>query len=122
MRRGGSGLVETRRDGRGMMGGTTDRMYVPVITMKTDSSRTGNSPVLPCACANLRRAARAGSRLYNRELRETGLEITQFTILMTLEISGEITQGELGRLLSLDSTTLSRILTPLVTDGWVGED
>ena len=40
---------------------------------------------------------------------------------MALGITGEITQGELGHVLSLDSTTLTRMLTPLVGEGWVGE-
>ncbi len=70
-------------------------------------------------CANLRRAARAATRLYNRELRRDGIEITQFTLLMALDHTGEISQGELGRLLALDSTTLTRMLDLLKKRGWV---
>jgi len=77
-------------------------------------------PVLPCACANLRRAARAVTRIYNQELRATGLELTQYTLLMALDITGETTQGELGRVLALDSTTLTRMLSPLKKHGWIG--
>jgi hypothetical protein len=33
----------------------------------------GTLPVLACACANLRRTARAVTRMYNQELRATGL-------------------------------------------------
>ena len=32
--------------------------------------------MLPCACANLRRTARAVTKMYNHELRATGLEVT----------------------------------------------
>jgi hypothetical protein len=39
--------------------------------------------VLPCACASFRRTARAVTRMYNYALRATGLELTQFTLLMT---------------------------------------
>ena len=74
---------------------------------------------LPCACTSMRRATRAVTRLYDRELRETGLRSTQFTLLQALEIAGELTQGELGNLLSLDSTTLTRSLRPLFDAGWV---
>jgi DNA-binding MarR family transcriptional regulator len=77
-------------------------------------------PVLPCACANLRRAARAVTRMYNQHLQETGLELTQYTLLMALSISGETTQGDLGRLLALDTTTLTRMLKPLIKHGWIG--
>jgi DNA-binding MarR family transcriptional regulator len=76
-------------------------------------------PVLPCACANLRRAARAVTKMYNQELRESGLELTQFTLLMTLNITGEITQGNLGRSLALDTTSLTRMLRPLTRQGWI---
>jgi len=77
-------------------------------------------PVLPCACANHRRTARAVTRMYNRDLRATGLELTQFTLLMALSITGETTQGDLGKLLSLDTTTLTRMLRLLTKRGWIG--
>ena len=76
-------------------------------------------PVLPCACANLRRAARAVTRLYEQQLRATGLEPTQYTLLMALGIKGETTQGELGALLAIDSTTLTRVLALLIRRGWI---
>jgi len=57
--------------------------------------------------------------MYNQELQMTGLELTQFTLLMALDITGEITQGDLGRLLALDTTTLTRMLKPLTKHGWV---
>jgi DNA-binding MarR family transcriptional regulator len=75
--------------------------------------------VLPCACANLRRASRAVTRMYNHELRETGLEATQYTLLMGLDLTGETTQGELGTLLGLDSTTLTRMLGLLTRHRWI---
>lgn len=79
-------------------------------------------PQLPCACASMRRATRAVTRMYDFELREWGLRSTQFTLLQTLETVGEITQGELGSLLSLDSTTLTRSLEPLIEAGWVKDE
>ncbi len=82
--------------------------------------------LLPCACANLRRATRAVTRMYNHALRADGLEITQFTLLMALNLTGETTQGKLGKLLALDSTTLTRTLKLVKERGWVkampGED
>lgn len=76
---------------------------------------------LPCVGTSLRRAARAATRLYDRELRETGLRSTQFSLLQALEIAGEVTQGRLGSILSLDSTTLTRSLQALIEEGWVKE-
>jgi DNA-binding MarR family transcriptional regulator len=81
---------------------------------------------LPCACANLRRASRAVTQFYDQELRGSGLRVTQFTLLQALKLTGKLTQGHLGELLSLDSTTLTRTLRPLLGRGWVrslpGED
>ena len=67
--------------------------------------------VLPCGCANLRRAARAVSQVYDEALWPAGLTISQFTLLQVLLRAGEITQSVLGRILVLDSTTLTRTCT-----------
>jgi DNA-binding MarR family transcriptional regulator len=77
------------------------------------------SPVLLCLCANLRRAARTVTQLYEEELRPTGLRSTQFTILQTLSIAGNVTQGKLGELLAMDSTSLTRTLAIMTRHGWV---
>lgn len=85
------------------------------------SKLRGALPTLPCTCANLRRAARAVTRLYNRELQREQIEITQFTLLMALDQVGEISQGKLGSSLALDSTTLTRTLQILKNHGWIQE-
>jgi DNA-binding MarR family transcriptional regulator len=85
-----------------------------------NSSQRTWTGVLPCACANLRRTARAVTKMYNHELRLTGLEPTQFTLLMTLELSGETTQGNLAKWLALDTTSLTRMLRLLTKRGWIG--
>jgi len=59
--------------------------------------------------------------MYHRELRKTGLEPTQYSLLMALDIKGEASQGELGTLLALDSTTLTRMLKPLMKSAWIAE-
>ena len=76
-------------------------------------------PQLPCACASLRRAARAVSRLYDDRLRHTGLGPTQLKLLQVLTRRGEVAQTELGELLATDVTTLSRTLRPLKQSGWI---
>src|SRR5438477_8524132 len=86
---------------------------------QTQEQNRSMLPALPCACANLRRAARAVTRLYNRELHSDGIEITQFTLMMALKHVGEISQGELGEILALDSTSLTRMLKLLKDHGWV---
>jgi len=76
-------------------------------------------PILPCGCASLRRASRAVTQLYDAELRETGLNTPQFTLLQVLDRVGSVGQGRLGQMLVLDSTTLSRTLRPLERHRWI---
>jgi DNA-binding MarR family transcriptional regulator len=74
---------------------------------------------LPCLCASFRRASRALTQVYDDALRPLGLRVTQFTILQALERTSEISQGELGNLLAMDSTTLTRTLR--LMQGWIKE-
>jgi DNA-binding MarR family transcriptional regulator len=76
-------------------------------------------PALACAAASLRRAARAVTRLYDAALRDSGLRVTQFTLLQALQQSGSTSQARLGELLALDPTTLTRTLRPLADAGWI---
>lgn len=77
------------------------------------------TPALPCMCASFRRAARALTQLYDDALRPLGLRATQFTILQALSLTGEISQGDLGRVLVMDSTTLTRTLR--LMRPWIAE-
>lgn len=76
-------------------------------------------PTLPCVCATLRRAARALSQHYEEALRPFGLSGSQFTILQVLSLAGEQNQGDLGQMLVMDSTTLSRTLAIMNRHGWI---
>ena len=76
-------------------------------------------PPLVCACASLRRAARAVTQAYDAELRTTGMNPMQFTLLHFLSRFGEMSQGEVGELLAVDTTTLTRTLEPLRKSGWI---
>lgn len=76
-------------------------------------------PALPCLCANLRRASRALSQRYDEALRPVGLTVTQFTILQALSMTGDVSQGRLGEILAMDSTTLTRTLNIMKRNGWI---
>jgi DNA-binding MarR family transcriptional regulator len=96
----------------------TERRWVHMHTTMTDKALALSS--LPCACANMRRATRAITQLYDAALRPMGLRITQFTLLQVLERTGEpMTQAALGDFLALDSTTLTRTLRPLEQATWI---
>jgi DNA-binding MarR family transcriptional regulator len=76
-------------------------------------------PVLPCMCGNFRRTSRALTQLYETALRPLGLSATQMTILQVLSRTGEVSQGHLGEMLAMDSTSLTRTLAIMVRQGWI---
>jgi DNA-binding MarR family transcriptional regulator len=78
-------------------------------------------PDLPCMCSSFRRASRALTQLYDQALRPLGLRATQFTVLQVLSRAGEVSQGRLGEILAMDSTTLTRTLEILRRRGWITE-
>jgi DNA-binding MarR family transcriptional regulator len=82
---------------------------------------TDSLPSLPCMCATIRRASRALTHLYDEALRPVGLRATQFTVLQALSLAGEVSQGELGQLLAMDSTTLTRTLEIIGQHGWIAK-
>jgi DNA-binding MarR family transcriptional regulator len=82
---------------------------------------TNSLPSLPCFCATLRRTARSLTQFYEDALRPFGFHSTQFTILQALDFIGEATQGRLGEILALDSTTLTRTLAIMKRQGWIAE-
>jgi DNA-binding MarR family transcriptional regulator len=74
---------------------------------------------LPCACQNLRRLTRLVTRIYDQELRNAGIEITQFGLLTALATVGEANQKALSAGFAMDSTTLTRTLALLRKQGWI---
>jgi DNA-binding MarR family transcriptional regulator len=72
-------------------------------------------------CASLRRTSRVLTQLYEDALRPTGLRGTQFTVLQALSLAGEVTQGQLGEILAIDSTTLTRTLNIMGRHGWIAK-
>jgi len=70
-------------------------------------------------CGTLRRTSRALTQLYEQALRPFGLRATQLTILQVLSLTGEVSQGQLGEILAMDSTSLTRTLAIMGREGWV---
>lgn len=68
---------------------------------------------IPCASTNLRMAARATTRLYDKALAPVGLTVTQYAILASIFRAGEIATMDLAARLCLERTTLYRALAVL---------
>jgi DNA-binding MarR family transcriptional regulator len=79
-----------------------------------------------CLCLASRRAARALTRAFDRQLRPHSIRATQFSILTMLLVRGPLSIGELAELLGVERTTLTRNLALVEAEGWVnirpGED
>jgi DNA-binding MarR family transcriptional regulator len=72
-----------------------------------------------CACANLRKAARLVTQLYDESIRPSGLRGTQFGLLMAVKGLGPVTVTKLAKSTMMDRTTLGRNLRPLEKRGLV---
>jgi DNA-binding MarR family transcriptional regulator len=96
-------------------------MYMHLLSM----SKPATIP-LSCMCASFRRASRVLTQHYDGAMRPLGLKATQFALLQALSLAGEVSQGRLGEILAIDSTTLTRTLAIMERQGWVasrsGED
>ncbi len=72
-----------------------------------------------CLCLASRRAARALTRAFDRQLRPHGIRATQFSILTVLLVRGPLAIGELAEFLGVERTTLTRNLALIEKEGWV---
>jgi DNA-binding MarR family transcriptional regulator len=79
-----------------------------------------------CVCSGLRKASQAVTKVYNDHLRPTGLNATQFGIILTVKKLDPITISKLAEELAIDRTTCTRNLKVLQKDSFVrfegGED
>lgn len=89
------------------------------MTRRCGTATAGGPGVFACACASARLAARAVTQLYDACLAGSGVEATQFALLMTLESAAARHQAALGRRFALDKTTMSRNLAILERRKWI---
>jgi DNA-binding MarR family transcriptional regulator len=73
---------------------------------------------LGCTCFSLRKLTRTVSRLYDAHLAETGLKTTQYSLLKMIAHEA-VPVVTLAARLSIERTTLTRNLKPLIDAGWV---
>jgi DNA-binding MarR family transcriptional regulator len=65
---------------------------------------------LPCYCATLRQAARAVTAFYDEALADSGVPVTQYTMLQVLKTAPDLQTTEIGKLIGIDQTTATRTL------------
>jgi len=74
---------------------------------------------LDCIANRARMMSRGLSAIYEKELRQHGVRISQMAILGTLHYRGELQPGELARMLLTEKSTVSRNVERMVENGWV---
>lgn len=72
-------------------------------------------------CLNFytRKANRVLSKIYDSHLQPCGLKGGQFSILRAIDLYKQTTSSALQEVGSIDQTTLSRALKPLIRDGFI---
>ena len=79
------------------------------------------APARPQGCTNfkLRQLLRRVSQRYDAEMAQAGLKTTQFSLLSSLRTLGPVRPGDLALAMSMEASTLTRNLKPLLAAGWV---
>jgi DNA-binding MarR family transcriptional regulator len=80
-----------------------------------------NRTVKPQGCTNLklRQLDRVVTRHYDAHVARTGLKNTQYSLLSHVVALGPLRPSDLARRMRLDTSTLTRNLQPLITQGWI---
>ena len=88
------------------------------------SDQSNGSDLRPRGCTNfrLRQLTRRISQHYDIELAKVGLKTTQYSLLSHVLKLGPVRPGDLAQAMTLDASTLTRNLQPLVAAGWVRVD
>jgi DNA-binding MarR family transcriptional regulator len=74
-----------------------------------------------CVVTRWRMTNRVLATVYDEELRPFGLKSSQLSLLVAVTKAGPVRRIELGRLLSLDPSTLTRNLAVMLKHGWIEE-
>jgi len=72
-----------------------------------------------CACANLRTVSRSLTQLYNQLLQATDLKITQYYMLVNIYQYKKLSISELGEVMMLEQTTITRNVNVLIKNNFV---
>jgi DNA-binding MarR family transcriptional regulator len=75
----------------------------------------------PQGCTNfkLRQLVRRVSQRYDAEVGKAGLKTTQFSLLSHVLRLGPIRPGDLAAAMTMDASTLTRNLKPMLSAGWL---
>ena len=91
-----------------------------MLNMRTAAS-TSTAMAKPQGCTNfqLRQLTRRVSQHYDGEMAKVGLKTTQYSLLSHVLKLGPVRPGDLALAMTMEPSTLTRNLKPLLIAGWV---
>ena len=72
-----------------------------------------------CACGNLRKTTRTITQFYDKILQPTGLRSTQCSLLLDIYLNENISVCDLGCILLMDQSTVTRNIEVLRKNGYI---
>ena len=85
----------------------------------TEPNDTAGEVAGRCVAMRVHRASRLLTRRYDEAVRPAGITITQFTLLNTIALKRPESISDIGAMLVIDRTTLSRSLSLLEASGFI---
>jgi DNA-binding MarR family transcriptional regulator len=89
------------------------------INLDPDERAALREVAATCLCQKARNAARALTRFYDQHYAGSGIEPTQFNLLVAIRLAGPVSMLQLAGHVGLERTTLTRNLALLRRDGLV---
>jgi DNA-binding MarR family transcriptional regulator len=91
-----------------------------IVSMKSPRpSAAATEAPRGCTSFKLRQLTRRVASVYDAELAAVGLKTTQYSLLSHVLRLGPVAPGALARAMTMDASTLTRNLKPLLAGGWV---
>ena len=97
-----------------------DTVDVPMLT--GDPMKTAEIAQIiadDCIGVRVRMLNRLVTRVYDDRLRPYGIRFSQMNILTLISLRGQIQPAEIGKILSLEKSTLSRNVRLMEENGWI---
>ncbi len=84
-----------------------------------EAKRIAKAIAKDCIGARIRMMNRKVSRIYDEAVRPLGIKFSQMNILTVVSLYAPIQPVEVGRVLSLEKSTLSRNVALMEANGWI---
>jgi DNA-binding MarR family transcriptional regulator len=84
-----------------------------------ETTKIAKTIATDCVAIRVRFVSRVITNLYERALKPLDIKISQVTILVLLSVRGESSPGDIGRILQMEKSTVSRNVGRMRKKGWL---